>query len=225
MAETLASNWKHARLDEACDVILGQSPPGNTYNTVGDGLPFFQGKAEFGEMYPTAVKWCSAPTKIAEAEDVLISVRAPVGPTNLCPSKACIGRGLAAIRPKHGTPPRYVLYALRATVAALAEQATGTTFEAVNGSDLRAHKIPLAPPNEQARIVAEIEKQFTRLDAGGGRCGGCRPTSNATAPPSSKPPAKASFLKSRFPLPLLRWIKDGVQNARARHRKATKFGR
>ena len=88
---TLPSGWKRARLDEACEVILGQSPPGNTYNFDGEGLPFFQGKAEFGDYYPTAVKWCSAPTKIAEGEDVLISVRAPVGPTNLCPTKACIG--------------------------------------------------------------------------------------------------------------------------------------
>lgn len=163
----LPDSWKRARLDEACDVILGQSPPGDTYNADGNGLPFFQGKAEFGDYYPTPVKWCSAPTKIALTDDVLISVRAPVGPTNLCPSKACIGRGLAAIRPREGMPPRYLLYALRATVTSLAEQATGSTFEAVSGSDVRAHQIPVAPPDEQRRIVAEIEKQFTRLEAGG----------------------------------------------------------
>ena len=70
------------------------------------------------------------------------------------------------LRPKNGMPSRYVLYALRATVGALIEQATGSTFEAVNGSDLRAHEILVAPLDEQRRIVAEIEKQFTRLEAG-----------------------------------------------------------
>jgi len=160
------SEWRTVRLDEACDVILGQSPPGTTYNTEARGLPFFQGKAEFGDLYPKPVKWCSQPSKIAERDDVLISVRAPVGPTNLCPERACIGRGLAALRPHDGIAPRYVLYAVRSNVRLLAEQATGSTFDAISGNQLRAHKIPLAPSNEQQQIVAEIEKQFTRLDAG-----------------------------------------------------------
>src|ERR1039458_9270958 len=160
------ASWRKSRLDDACDIILGQSPPGETYNTTGNGLPFFQGKAEFGDYYPTPVKWCSAPTKIAQPEDVLISVRAPVGPTNLCPSRACIGRGLAAMRPRQGMPSRYLLYALRATVKALTEKGTGSTFEAISGRDLREHVIPVAPLPEQLRIVGEIEKQFTRLEAG-----------------------------------------------------------
>jgi len=160
------TTWRRVQLAEVCDIILGQSPPGSTYNSEGIGLPFFQGKAEFGNYYPTPVKWCSAPAKIAEHEDVLISVRAPVGPTNLCPSRACIGRGLAAIRTRQGMPSRYLLYALRATVGALVEKSTGSTFDAINGSDLRSHVIPLPPLDEQQRIVAEIEKQFTRLEAG-----------------------------------------------------------
>jgi len=158
--------WKNARLDEIGEVILGQSPPGETYNLEQEGLPFFQGKAEFGDLYPTPIKWCSKPKKIAEPDDVLISVRAPVGPTNLSPSRACIGRGLAAIRPKQGMPSKYLLYALRATVDFLTEKATGSTFEAINGKDLKSHIIPVAPPYGQVRIVEEIEKQFTRLDAG-----------------------------------------------------------
>jgi type I restriction enzyme S subunit len=162
----LANRWSVVRLDEACEVILGQSPPGESYNTKGKGLPFFQGKAEFGDLYPAAVKWCTKPSKLAQKDDVLISVRAPVGPTNLCPSEACIGRGLAALRPRNGIPPRYVLYALRNNVHSLTEQATGSTFEAISGKQLRGHTIPLAPSSEWQRIVAEIEKQFTRLDAG-----------------------------------------------------------
>lgn len=143
---------------------MGQSPPSRTYNAEGIGLPFFQGKAEFGELYPTAVKWCSEPKKIAEPDDVLISVRAPVGATNLSRERSCIGRGLAAIRP-HGTmTSKYFLYALRLLRQELEEKGTGTTFKAVSGTVLKKQQIPLAPLAEQTRIIAEIEKQFTRLD-------------------------------------------------------------
>ena len=165
MSGNLPSSWAEPSLDECCLVIQGQSPPGDTYNESGKGLPFFQGKAEFGVLYPTAGKWCTSPTKIAEGDDVLISVRAPVGPTNLSPGTACIGRGLAAIRPLGGTTAKYILYALRNSVDALMENATGSTFDAISGSQLRSHCIRLAPTGEQRRIVAEVEKQFTRLDA------------------------------------------------------------
>ena len=116
-------------------------------------------------MYPRTVKWCSAPSKIAEPDDVLISIRAPVGPTNLCPAQSCIGRGLAAIRTQGDMPSKYVLYAMRATEDELRAKSTGTTFEAIRGDDLRSHPLPLPPLPEQRRIVAEIEKHFTRLDA------------------------------------------------------------
>jgi type I restriction enzyme S subunit len=127
-------------------------------------MPFFQGKADFGELYPTVRKWCTQPGKTAEKDDALISVRAPVGPTNLCPESACIGRGLAALRSLGGCAPRYILYALRNSQAQLAAQGAGSTFEAITGDQLRAHRIPIAPKEEQHRIVEEIEKQFTRLD-------------------------------------------------------------
>jgi len=159
------AGWADARLDECCLILQGQSPPGATYNERGEGLLFFQGKAEFGDLYPTARKWCTAPTKIAEKDDILISIRAPVGPTNLCPSTACSGRGLAATRPLGGIPPKYILFALRHSEALLRENSTGSTFGAISGEQLRSHGVPLAPLNEQRLIVAEIEKQFTRLDA------------------------------------------------------------
>ena len=157
--------WVLSTLEEACVVIQGQSPPGTTYNTNGLGLPFLQGKAEFTDLYPKAVKWCSAPSKIAEPDDVLISIRAPVGPTNLCAVQSCIGRGLAAIRTQGDMPAKYILYAMRATEEDLRANSTGTTFEAIRGNDLRSHPFPLPPLVEQNLIVAEIEKQFTRLDA------------------------------------------------------------
>jgi type I restriction enzyme S subunit len=103
--------------------------------------------------------------RIAEADDVLISVRAPVGPTNLCPERSCIGRGLAAIRPLGGISSRYVLYALRSVESHIAQMGTGSTFAAIRGDVLRAFEIPLAPLAEQRRIVAAIEEHLSRLDA------------------------------------------------------------
>ena len=159
------TGWADVCLVDVCQVVQGQSPPGETYNNDGLGLPFLQGKAEFGDTYPTAVKWCSAPTKVAEVDDVLISIRAPVGPTNLCPEKSCIGRGLAALRPRSNISPKFVLYSLRSSEQELRTNSTGTTFDAIRGDDLRSHPVPLPPLAEQRRIVAEIETQFTRLDA------------------------------------------------------------
>ena len=108
----LPPGWEWATLDSTCQIIQGQSPPSYTYNTQRIGLPFFQGKAEFGEMYPIVIKWCSDPGKVAEAEDVLISIRAPVGPTNLAQERSCIGRGLVALHPELQMPSRYFLYFL-----------------------------------------------------------------------------------------------------------------
>jgi type I restriction enzyme, S subunit len=160
----LPDGWKWTTLADVCHIELGQSPPSSTYNTDGIGLPFFQGKAEFGDLSPTPVKWCSEPKKIAEAGDVLISVRAPVGSTNLNREKSCIGRGLAAIRPNAGMSNLYFLYLLRLIKQELIDKATGTTFQAISGKVLREQLVPVAPPAEQECIVAEIEKQFTRLD-------------------------------------------------------------
>jgi type I restriction enzyme S subunit len=161
----ISSAWVEAPLESFADVILGQSPPGDSYNETGVGLPFFQGKAEFGDLRPTIRKWTTDPRKIAQADDVLLSVRAPVGPTNLAPSKCVIGRGLAALRPLGGIDSRYVLYGMRASADALSSRATGTTFAAVSGSQVRAHPLPLAPLAEQERIVATIEEQFSRLES------------------------------------------------------------
>ena len=158
--------WLLTNLESISEIILGQSPPSSTYNENGEGLPFYQGKLEFGEIYPIPQKWCSSPKKIAEKGDVLISVRAPVGPTNVCPGKSCIGRGLAAIRGIGGISPFFILYLIRTIENAIAGKGTGTTFNAITGGQLRSIEVPLPPLPEQRRIVAKIEELFTKLDAG-----------------------------------------------------------
>ena len=95
------------KLKDCCTIIAGQSPESKYYNSDGIGIPFFQGKADFGEVYPRIRVYCSQPTKIAEKDDILLSVRAPVGPTNLSPGTVCIGRGLTAIRPSEILNLRY----------------------------------------------------------------------------------------------------------------------
>lgn len=161
----LPKGWEWTTIGEAAEVVLGQSPPGTSYNDVGDGLPFFQGKAEFGELHPKVAKWTTAARKVARENDVLLSVRAPVGPTNLAPTTCSIGRGLAALRETSAVGHRYLLWWMRASADDLASRATGSTFEAVSGAQVRAHPMPLAPRAEQERIVAAIEEHLSRLDA------------------------------------------------------------
>ncbi len=99
----IPEDWEVVRLGDkdVAEIIMGQSPPSSTYNNIGEGLPFLQDKAEFGEIYPSPSVYCSKPVKIAELNDILLSVRAPVGDVNIAPFRCCIGRGLAAIRSKN----------------------------------------------------------------------------------------------------------------------------
>lgn len=154
------------KLKDCCTIIAGQSPESKYYNTTGEGLPFFQGKADFGELYPAIRVYCSQPTKIAEKDDILLSVRAPVGPTNLAPCKVCIGRGLTAIRPSEVLLTRYVLLFFRYFEAQLASKGTGTTFKAITQDVVKNLEIPIPPLPEQERIVSRIEELFSQLDAG-----------------------------------------------------------
>jgi type I restriction enzyme S subunit len=130
----LPEGWVKTSINNACIIILGQSPPSSTYNVNGEGLPFFQGKAEFGERYPIVVKWCSRPRKIAQKNDIFISVRAPVGPTNIAHSECCIGRGLAAIRPLEGTKHLYIFYYLRSIEHELSEMGRRLCQEICRGA-------------------------------------------------------------------------------------------
>lgn len=147
-----------ATLNSVADIIMGQSPPSSTYNKEGIGLPFFQGKADFSDMFATVRVYCAKPNKIAEAGDILISVRAPVGPTNISPERSCIGRGLAALRVKEGLDQRYLLYFLRWHEPRWEEATKGSTFDAITKSDLLDVQVPVPPLTEQKRIAAILDK-------------------------------------------------------------------
>lgn len=164
--QQLPQGWVKAELSEIAEIVMGQSPPSSTYNAKGDGLPFFQGKAEFGSLYPEARVWCSSPSKLAEKNDILLSVRAPVGPTNLAPARSCIGRGLSAVHPEFGVNLKYLLHAFRRFALELDAKGTGTTFKAVSGKVVRAFPIPIAPSAEQTRIANALDELLSDLDAG-----------------------------------------------------------
>ena len=162
----LPNGWAIAQLAEICHIEMGQSPPSSTYNTDGVGLPFLQGKGEFGSLYPTPAKYCSSPSKIARTGSVLLSVRAPVGPSNIALGKCCVGRGLAAILPLGDIPVHFVLWALRSHEPALAKSGTGSTFAAISKHRVVSIPIKLPPLNEQHRIIEKIEELFNEIDRG-----------------------------------------------------------
>lgn len=148
-----------ARLEEICAINMGQSPDSSTYNEDGNGLPFFQGNADFGEIYPAVRMWCSEPTKIAREKDVLISVRAPIGALNIANCECCIGRGLAALTVNEDIcAQEYLWHVLSGKVDELNSKGTGSTFKAINKKTLSETEIPLPPIDEQHKIAAVLDK-------------------------------------------------------------------
>ena len=162
-AATIKS-WRRVEISEICEVVMGQSPPSETYRSTPEGLPFFQGKADFGQENPTARIWCVEPRKIALPGDILISVRAPVGPTNIADVECCIGRGLAAIRSLGDVDLDFVHYFLKASESDIAAIGTGSTFQAISGKQLRALSVPLPPIDEQREIVAALEREMAATE-------------------------------------------------------------
>ena len=143
-------------LTEYCTLNMGQSPDSKTYNTQGNGLPFYQGNADFGDTHPITRVWCSAPVKVAEDGDILISVRAPIGAMNMAVERCCIGRGLAALTPiRNKCSKLFLYYALQSKVDSLIAQGTGSTFKAISKKVLEATCIPAYSTIEQVQI-AEI---------------------------------------------------------------------
>ena len=163
-------------LREAAEIIAGQSPPGESYNDTGVGLPFYQGKADFGRTFiGEPVKWTTSPQRFAEPADILMSVRAPVGPVNLVSQRICIGRGLAAIRPtRDQLLTEYAFYVLRSLEAEITGSA-GAAFASINKSAIGKLAIPLPPLEVQQEIVAEIEGYQRVIDGARAVVGNYRP--------------------------------------------------
>ena len=159
--ENADAAWTPGVLSDIAVITMGQSPKGESYNEDGVGTVFFQGRAEFGFRFPTRRLYTTDPKRMAQANDALMSVRAPVGDMNVAYEDCCIGRGLGAIRSKDGHQS-FVLY----TMFALREQLNvyngeGTVFGSINRDALNSMPVDI-PPKE---IMDQFEDIVAPMDA------------------------------------------------------------
>jgi type I restriction enzyme, S subunit len=146
----IPAGWGIGSVDDEFDLTMGQSPPGDTYNETGEGVPFYQGRTDFGFRFPTRRVYCTAATRFAKAGDTLISVRAPVGDVNMASENCAIGRGVAATRHKSGGRS-YCYQFMRSLHEAFARfEAEGTVFGSIGKKDFQA--LPcVVPPRALVR--------------------------------------------------------------------------
>lgn len=153
------NNTERVSLDRVANIVMGQSPKSESYNTDGLGMPFYQGSADFTDKYVETRMFCTAPTRIAKCGDVLMSVRAPVGTVNITDKECCIGRGLAAMRSKES--PEYnefLLYAFRAMEKEIASMGQGSTVRSINKKMLHGLQMPNATKKQQENFIAFVIK-------------------------------------------------------------------
>ncbi len=153
--------WGVRRLGDCYDLTMGQSPPGHTYNDDSEGVPFFQGRTDFGFRYPMNRRYCTAPTRFAEFDDTLISVRAPVGDINMAWERCCVGRGLAALRHNSGSRSFTYYSALAIQDRFRDYEHTGTVFGSINKQQFQA--LEMIEPDYD--LVMAFENQVGSLDS------------------------------------------------------------
>ena len=149
----IPEGWINAQLSDIANITMGQSPDGSSYNENGEGTLFYQGSTDFGLRFPSVRQYTTAPTRFAKQGDILMSVRAPVGATNVANNDCCIGRGLSALNSKIGsiTHLYYILDGLR--VAFDQRNAAGTTFGAITKDDL--YSLPVIKPSDSVITAFE----------------------------------------------------------------------
>jgi type I restriction enzyme S subunit len=168
----IPKGWKCSNVGKSFILTMGQSPPGDTYNESGEGLSFYQGRTDFGFRFPTQRIFCSAPTRLAEAGDTLVSVRAPVGDVNVALQPCALGRGVASVRHPNGHQS-FVFYSVRSLKPHFElYDGEGTVFGSINKKDFQA--LPVFLPDEPlleafggiaAPLDAGIESNEKRLRA------------------------------------------------------------
>ena len=139
--------WKEGTLSDIADITMGQSPSGSSYNEESNGTIFFQGRAEFGFRFPTVRLFTTEPKRMACANDILMSVRAPVGDLNVAHTDCCIGRGLAAIHSKtnHQSFVLYTMFSLKKQLDVF--NGEGTVFGSINRNSL--NEMPILIPSDE----------------------------------------------------------------------------
>ncbi len=159
----MKAGWQKKAIGDVCEVIAGQSPEGKFYNADGNGMPFYQGKKDFGDKFIEApTTWTTQSTKIAKEGDILISVRAPVGPVNFATDEVCIGRGLAAIRCSDDLDRDFLFYQLLYLQPEIAGR-EGAVFASINKAEIERLPLAFVPIPEQQRIVAILDQAFAGI--------------------------------------------------------------
>lgn len=158
LGQDIPDGWKVQNLSEITTIIQGNSPDGSTLNDTGEGTIFFQGKTDFGFRFPEVRIYTTAPYRLAEKFDTLLSVRAPVGDANMAYEKCCIGRGLAAI---HSDYPSFIYYTLKKLKPIFEKLGSiGTTFDSITKNDVMALKICIPP----TKFVEKFENVVSKFD-------------------------------------------------------------
>ena len=159
--ENTSPDWVEGSLRDIADITMGQSPSGSSYNEDGIGAIFFQGRAEFSFRFPTIRLYSTEPKRMACANDILMSVRAPVGDLNIAHTDCCIGRGLAAIHSKtnHQSFVLYTMFSLRKQLDVF--NGEGTVFGSINRNSL--NDMPILIPSDET--IEEFERIVAPMDA------------------------------------------------------------
>lgn len=154
------SDWTEGTLSDIADITMGQSPSGSSYNEDGTGTIFFQGRAEFGFRFPSVRLYTTEPKRMAQPNDTLMSVRAPVGDLNVAHTDCCIGRGLAAIHSKsnHQSFVLYTMFSLKKQLDVF--NGEGTVFGSINRNSL--NDMPILIPSDD--ILDEFERIVAPMD-------------------------------------------------------------
>ncbi len=156
----IPKGWRVGTLNDLCEIVMGQSPPGETYNETGEGLPFYQGIRDFGFRFPSMRISCNAPTRLAQKGDVLLSVRAPVGSLNIASEKCAIGRGVASLR-INGQHYGFLYYLMKETQWEWEKyEAEGTVFGSATKTDIQKFSI-IIPPVE---LISSFNNTVFSLD-------------------------------------------------------------
>jgi type I restriction enzyme S subunit len=144
-------------LSSVAQVTMGASPPGSSYNEDGFGVPFYQGVRDFGLRAPRRRVWTAEPVRMADTGDTLVSVRAPVGRTNLANESLCLGRGLAGLRSRSGRAMT-LFHQVRAAHASWAPfEAEGTVFGSINKAQLEAITLPAVPAENAPHLELKLQ--------------------------------------------------------------------
>ena len=157
----IPEGWGVEKLENIANITMGQSPKGTSYNEVGEGMLFFQGSTDFGWRFPVVRQYTTEPSRIAEEDDILLSVRAPVGTLNIADTRCCIGRGLAAINSKVGVNS-YIFNVMQDFKKLFdMRNSVGTTFGSITKDDLYSLQL-VYPPNELLMKFDQSVKSFDR---------------------------------------------------------------